>query len=278
MDPTVTTEKNLATTGVQLMAVESGFKQLQRSFPKGSHIYVSAQVGGSSSIYHHLYRYQPLRTWYREPSLFMLDPNRYRAGAREEFLFWITPGLDVFEIDLKTLAPRTNGPAPDSFRYQKTLRTFAYGRAAAGRVYQAVEILVTMPGRPVDVVVYDRRAAAALLYAAGRDSDAEGLLRGVPTFTRAGAIGAALGILAERTPGLDLDDAAMRAFGLSPADLAANQDLMMGFEHFGYSDAAVRFARRTLALNPLDPDAQRLLRKWPSSGASPQVTVPIPHD
>jgi hypothetical protein len=135
-----------------------------------------------------------------------------------------------------------------------------------------------MPGRPVDVVVYDRRAAAALLYAAGKDSDAERLLREVPTFTRAGSIGAVLGILAESTPGLDLDDAAMRAFGLSPADLAANQDLMMGFDHFGYSDAAVRFARRTLALNPLDPDAQRLLQNQPGSGASPQVTVPIPHD
>ncbi len=277
MAPTVTTEMNLRRTGLVLNTVERGFKRLQPVFPESSHVYVSAQVSGPSGLYTHLFRYQPLRTWYREPSLYLLDTNHYRSGARAEFLFWISRELDVFEINLGNLAPRTNGPAPRLSAYQKTLRTFALGRAAAGDVDQAVRILVTMPNRPPLVIAYDRRAAGALLYSVGRDSDGDALLKGAPTFNRGKSLNAVLAMVADPTPGLDLDDAAMRAFGLSPLDLAANHWLMLAFDQLGYGDASIRFAQRTLTLNPLDPDAQRLLQKWSRSDASPQVTVPIPH-
>jgi hypothetical protein len=91
ISPDVTTERNLRVTGVALSSVERGFKRLHSSFPADSYIYVSDQATGVLGLYNHLYRFQPLRVWYKEPSLFVLDPNRHRAGGRQDFLFWLIP-------------------------------------------------------------------------------------------------------------------------------------------------------------------------------------------
>jgi hypothetical protein len=149
----------------------------------------------------------------RDTSLFMLDPNRYRPGSRRDFLFWIDSTFQTYEIDLPSLTPRTSGPLPHLFEYEKTLRTYALGRAAGGKVDEAVRILLTMPGRPPRVQIYDRRTAGALLIAAGRRPDAENLLAGVPLFEPDDALDAVFAIVHEPIPGLDLDDAALEAFG-----------------------------------------------------------------
>jgi hypothetical protein len=70
----------------------------------------------------------------------------------------------------------------------------------------------------------------------------------------------------------------MSAFGLVPSDWDANHQLMMAFDQFGYGEAALRFAKRTLSLRPDDSDAERVLDKWTRSEPVPGVTVPIPHD
>ncbi|MGH7681004.1 MAG: hypothetical protein ACRENN_03350 [Candidatus Eiseniibacteriota bacterium] len=273
----VTTEKNLRETGIALTRVEEGFRRLRPKLPARSNVYVSAQISGTPGVYSHLYRYQPLRVWYRDPSLLVLKPNRYRPGSDPTFLFWINRTLHVFEVDLGTLAPRTSRVLADPLEYELTLRTFAFGLAAAGRVDDAVTILVWMPGRRPELIQYGRRAAAALLIAAGRTVEAANLLVGIPPLGRVEARNEIMSMIAEATPELPLDDAAMQAFGIGPRDLDMNRTLMQTLNRYGYEDAAVRFAARVLALEPGSEDALQIIQKWTISKAQPQVTVPIPH-
>jgi hypothetical protein len=186
--------------------------------------------------------------------------------------------LNVFEIDPRTLAPRGLGPLPDAFGYQKTLRTFALGRAAAGDTDGAVRILTSMLGRPREVEIFDRRAAGAILIASGRIADAERLLQNVPSFDGVTTLQAIFAMLAEPVPGIDLDSAAMEAFGISGGDVEVNRMLMQAYDAGGFADSAVRFALRVQQLAPNDPEASRVLRKRSPSAAGPGVTVPIPHD
>jgi len=273
----VTTEPELRIGADAMSKVETGFKKLVPQFPNGSYAYVSIQVGGKSGLHNQLYRFQPIRVWYRNPSLYLLDPNRYRPGSRRDYLFWINQEFQVFEIELPSFLPRSSGPLPDLFAYEKTLRTFAMGRAAGGQVDEAVRILLTMPGRPSRVQIYDRRIAAALLIASGRKSDAAQLLVGVPLFERNDALDAVFSVLHEPIPGLDMDSATMEAFGVSPDDLAANRFLMEDNDDYGFRDAALRFARRVLLLAPGDTEAVRIYRTWLPSQNGPQITVPVPH-
>jgi hypothetical protein len=277
LEPIVSSESHLRSTGAALAKVERGFKALQTTLPEDAHAYVSAQVQGPDGVYLHLYRFQPLRIWYRGPSIFVLDPNRPQKGGGQDYLFWITKDYDVFEVDLNSYAPRGSGSAPDAFAYQKTLRTFALGRASVGSTDEAVRILLQMPDRPPHVQAYDRRTAAALLLAADRRRDAEHLLRGMPPFSRSDALDATFAILHEPVPGLALEDAVMEAFGLSPLDLEANRMLMQAFDQNGFSEPAIRFARRLAALAPNDPEPPAVLRKWSNRKSPIRISVPIPH-
>jgi hypothetical protein len=277
LEPTIVTESNLRRTGLALRRVEAEFKSLRSSFPPQSAIYVSTQLGGPAGVYTHMYRFQAPRVWYGEPSLLLLDPNRYQPGMHHEFLFWLTPELDLIEIDLRTLLPRTAGAKPQAFAYHKTLRTFALGRAAGGKTDSAVRILTQMSGREPMVEAYDRRTAAALLIAADRRQEAHTLLRGVPEFSWVEAMEATFAILHEPSRGLDLDGAVMEAFGLTPSDVRTNRMLMRAFDENGFSEAALRFARRLTRLSPNDSEAHAVLRKWLQRKSGPQLTVPIPH-
>ena len=85
-------------------------------------------------------------------------------------------------------------------------------------------------------------------------------------------------MLHEPIPGLDLDDAAMEAFGIDPRDVGANRNLMEAYDAFGFPDGAIRFAKRVLSLAPGDTAATRVFTTWSSRRAPPQITVPVPHD
>lgn len=278
MAPTVTTEPNLRASGAALSAIERGFKLLRPSFPSNSNILVSAQFGGPTAPYYQLYRFQPLRVWYWDASLFVLHPHGSRKGADRDLLFWITPAYQVFEIDLKTFRPRTTGPRPEPSSYQKALRRYAVGLAASGRVSEGVWILTNLNSSDPVLRVYDWRLAGALLIAAGKEAEASEVLRDLPMPPRETALDLIMTTLAESVPTLDLDDAVMRAFGISPRDAAANRSLMRGFERYRLMEASARFARRVLALTPSDRDAHRILRAAEAAGPSPQITVPVPHE
>jgi hypothetical protein len=277
LDPTVTTEVNLRSSGRALARVETGFKVLRPAFPVASHVYVSVQSRGPQSVYHLLLRYQPLRVWYGDPSLEVRDPNDRTRTPGPEFLFWISPSLDVFEVDHTTFAVRGTGAKPGLTQYQKTLRTYALGLAAAGRTEEALRILLGMPGRAAVVELFDRRLAAALLLAAGERERAATLLHGLPEFDRPTALSAVVAALVEPVTGLDLDSSAMEAFGISPRDEDALRQLMRAFEQAGSLQAARRFATRLLELAPKDMEAAALRRRL-SVEQGVRVTVPTPSE
>ena len=277
LEPIVTSELHLRDTGTALTKVEHGFKAVRSEFPERANVYVSAQLQGPHGIYTHLYRFQPLKIWYDEPSVLVVDPNRPLRRAGEDFLFWITKDYHVFEIDLEDLEPKTSGAPVDVLAYQKTLRTFALGVASLGRTDDAVRILLQMEGRPAEVLAYDRRTAAALLLAADRREDASALLVGVMPFTRVSALEATFAILHEPIPDLALEAAVMEAFGLTPDDLETNRMLMQAFDQEGYSEAAIRFAQRVQRLVPRDEEATRILRKWLERRKPVRISVPIQH-
>ena len=275
--PTIPSELNFAETAQSLGLVENGFKRLHPTLPAESNVYVSVQAKGHGGLYRQLFRFQPLRVWYGHPDIWVLDPNRYRAGAKFAFLFWITPQLDVLEIDTQTLAPK-GATSIDLFQYQKTLRGYAFGLTAAGQVDRAVSILFSMPERSQDVAIFDRRSAGMLLMAVDRDADAFRLLAGVPSFDHAGSIAAATALLIEPVAGLDLDVAAMRAFGLNPTDEPTLEELMSRLDAVGSTAGAARFARRLQIMNPGNRASAALLDKVSRAPRRQEITAPIPYD
>lgn len=277
-EPIYPSEPNFRVTAAALDRVEEGFKTLYPELP-ASNVYVSVQTRGpgSGGIYRHLFRFQPLRVWYRQPGIWVLDPNRRRPGPSDEYLFWIAPDLSVYEISLRDLRPRGPTQQIDLGQYQKTLRGYALGLAGAGDVERAVYIFANLPGNSPDIRAFDRRTAVALLYAANRDSDAERLAQGVPQFDANQSVEAVVALTVEPVAGLDLDRAAMRAFGLDPDDPVSLRALMRQHEARGYKLAAGRFASRLQAIAPSDLESAEVLRRVKVKPAQ-EITVPIPYD
>jgi len=278
LDPEMPSELNFRESNVALTHVERGFKKLRPALPPDANVFVSVQTRGHGGIYRHIFRSQPLRIWYREPRLWVLDPNRRRSTGGEDFLFWITPELDVCEINTITLEPRGPNQVISLAQYQKALRGYAFGLAGSGGVDRAVQILTTMPEPSAAVQVFDRRAAAAVYFAVGRDGDAEQVLSKLPQFNRTESMGAAAALLIEPITGLDLDVAAMRAFGLVPTDVDALRTMMRQLEASHAMGAASRMALRVLAQAPGDPDAARVVREANQAPQSKEIVKPVPYD
>lgn len=276
--PIFPSEPNFKVTAAALDKVEHGFKTLHPKLP-ASNVYVSVQARGprSGGIYRHLFRFQPLRVWYRQPGIWVLDPNRRRPGASNEYLFWIAPDLSVYEVGLRDLGPRGPTRQIDLGQYQKTLRGYALGLAGAGDVDRAVYILANLPENSPEVRTFDRRTAVALLYAANRDGDAERLSQVLPQFDINRSLEAVVALTVEPVAGLNLDRAAMRAFGFNPDDPSSLRAVMRQHYGRGYNLAAGRFASRLQALDPGDVESAEVLQRVKVQ-PSQEITVPIPYD
>jgi len=183
--------------------------------------------------------------------------------GREEFLYWISPQFDVFEVNPRTLQARSPGPAAAFPEYQKTLRAFALGLAGRGEVDRAVSVLTGMLQFSTYLKAYDHRSAAAILYAAGRDKEADSLASATPPFPRESALREISGLIAKPIPGIDLDPGALRAFGIAPTDTAAVRGIMRSLEVGGFHESAGRFANRLLGLLPNDQEARHIIRAEP---------------
>ena len=277
LEPTTPSEVNFETTANALQHVEAGFKSLHPTLPPNSQVYVSVQARGHGGLYEHLYRYQPLRVWYRQPGIWVLDPDLYRPGGGNQFLFWIDPQLNLFEINLATLEPRGPTQTFNLAQYQKALRGYAFGLAGAGETHRAVQIITRMPEPSKEVWAFDQHIAAMLLFAAHEDSLANQLLAKLPAYDRETSLKAASAVLVEPVPGLDLDLAAMRAFQISDTDPEALRALMLQLEALGSRLAARRFAGRLLALIPSDKQAQDVLQRT-SAAPTQELTQPMPYE
>jgi hypothetical protein len=258
LNPSITTELNLERASRSLRRVEEGFKRLYPSLLPGSVAYVSAQVRGIEGVYAHMYRFQALRVWYRDGSLITAKPQERRPGSRHEYLFWIVPNLDVAEVDLATLRARSSGARPPYAQFQKTLRGYTFGLAASGESMRAAQILLRMPEPNKTVWGWDARLASVFLLANKRPDLARDVLAHVPPIEEPAALEAIAEVLAEAPQELDLDDAALVAFGINPNDPEAARLLMRWFAAHGYDRAAIRFAQRLLRLAPGDVEARSL--------------------
>jgi hypothetical protein len=273
LDPSITAEMTFERTSRSLQRVEAGFKRLYPSLPPGSSLYVSAQVHGIEGVYTHMYRFQALREWYHEPSLITAKPQAQRTGSEHEYLFWIEPNLDIGEIELSTLRPRSSGARPEYLRYQKTVRGYAFGLAGSGQSIRAAQTLLRMPEPNALLWGLDARIAAMFLLADGKEAYARDLLAHVPTMSREDALGALSGVLADLPPGRDWDDAGLEAFGIRSDDIGADRQLMKWFATYGYERSATRFAQRILRDLPADPEATALITASARKQAGDRVTT-----
>jgi hypothetical protein len=271
------TEYNLSVTGGALRQVAAGFENLRPSIPEGSQVLVAVQAGGLSGIYTHLYYFQALRVWYRDPTLQTMRPDWRRPVPGNEFLFWVSPRLEVFEIDLQNDAPRTNGPRPDRVQYQKTLRYYAQGLAASGETERGLELLLYMPGpRDYADVALDRRLAAMILFHAHRDREAGELLRHVPPVRRDNALDLLAVTLANPGGPHPWDDDAFRAFGVAVDDTAAWRVLMRRSDDPFHAGDGIRFAAKLLRLIPGDPEASAVVRRLSQYSEAATIGGPAP--
>lgn len=274
----IPTIRGMTPAALALRKIESEFKRLTPEIRGDATVYVSVQSKGSSSLFTHLMDLQCLRIWYRNPELSTFEPERWRSAGGAERVFWISPRMEVFEVDLPTLRTRSNGSEPRVEQYAKTLRGLAVGMASGGDVGRAVGILTRLPERDPALGVYNRRLAGALLLATGRDREAASLLADAPSFTPETSLDLILTTLGHFTPELDMDDAVLRAFGFSPTNAPVLRSLMRGFEREVCKEQAVRFARKLTALTPSDPDAARILALWGRSDSGARPTISIPPD
>ena len=115
---------------------------------------------------------------------------------------------------------------------------------------------------------FDRRLAATFLFASGRNAEAEMLCRDLPELPKSNALYAVAAVLGFEAPGLNLDSAAFRAYGLPQDDPESYRFLMHYFSENVKLRQAKRMAERLVSLLPRDQeglamiDAIRQVPNW----------------
>jgi hypothetical protein len=259
INPEIPTERNFDPPSGALHRLEREFKNLEPALAPGAQVLLTVLAQGRRSIHVHMYNFQVMRQWYRDPKLLTIRPERRLPHPRAEYLFWITPNLDVYEVDLRTLLPRTYGPKPEYIEYQKAVRFYARGLAATGNTGLALNILLGMPQmEPVHREV-DHRIAAMLLFTAGDSVGARRLLAPLPPLDRTIALGVVALLLSTPDRRRANDDAALEAFGIPRDDPESIRALMTSCNKPGAYPVAMRFARRLLELRPADAGALHVI-------------------
>ena len=259
VEATIPTERNFDSPSGALRHLEQEFKSLEPTLAPGAQVLLTILAQGRRSIHVHMYNFQTMRLWYRDPNLHTVRPERRLPNRHAEYLFWISPNLDVYEVDLRTLLPRTNGPKPEYFEYQKAVRFYARGLAATGHTGLALKLLVGMPEMEPVYREVDHRIAAMLLLAAGDSIQARQILAPLHPLDRAIAlpiVGLFLSTPDRREPN---DDAALQAFGIPRDDPESIRAVMTSCNKPGAFPAALRFARRLLDLRPGDAGALQVI-------------------
>ena len=257
--PTIPTERNFDLPSGALRHLEQEFKGLEPTLAPGAQVLLTVLAQGRRSIHVHMYNFQAMRQWYRDPKLQTIRPERRLPNRHAEYLFWIAPNLDVFGVDLRTLLPRTNGPLPDYFEYQKVMRFYARGLAATGNTRFAASILLGMPHREPISQNVDHRIAAMFLLAAGDSVRARQLLAPLVSLDPQATLGVVAAFLATPDRRQARDDAVLEAFGIPRDDPESIRAVMTSCNKPGAYPAALRFARRLLEMRPGDAGALQVI-------------------
>jgi len=255
-------ERTFVEANAAIRQVEAGFRELHPTFPRESQVLVSVAASGPLGIDGTMHDGQPLRIWYRDPTLRVRRPEQRAPHAGAEFLFRITEDRDVVEIDADRDALRSSGAKPDTFEMGAITRTYARGLAASGESPRAVRILERLAaGDEGPLKSYDLRLAAMALLAEDDSTGARRLLEAAPPISGEYALESVARVMAEPTGRTGLDSSAFRAFGVSPSDPVALRYLMDTFYASQFVPQAVEFARRLQEVAPGDSESAVILTR-----------------
>jgi len=254
------TERSFVEASHAIGEVERGFRSLRPVFPRDSQVLVSVASSGLLGIDGTMHDGQALRTFYREPSLRTLRPERRLPRPRAEFLYRITGARDVVEIDADRGTFRSSGAAPDTEEVRAITRTFTRGLAASGEADRAVRILGRLAaGDGPALRSYDLRLAAMGLMNQGDAPGARRLLEEAPPITREYALYCVSKVMSEPSRSSGLDSCAYAAFGVSYSDPEALRSLMELYYASQFVPQAIHFARRLQEVAPGDSESAAIL-------------------
>ena len=256
----VASERNFRVSSETLRVIESGFRSLYRSLPRDAQAVVSVQVGGASGVYRQFSVLQPLPVWYGDPTIRTLRAVDARDPAKPEFLFVVTPWLDVAEIDPETYRARSSGRMPEYVNGETAIRLYAMGTFASGETDRAVRLLTQMPEVDPSLANAHRRLASAFLTAAGRSDEADSIRHSLPPLPRNYALETACGYLADPLE-RPIDEGVLTAFSIAPDDTASMMKLVRCLEGRGNYAQALACARRLRNARPLEASALEAERR-----------------
>jgi hypothetical protein len=259
-----TSERSLAPAASALIRLEPQFRALVPSIPRGAQVLIANEVRGNASVHYHLYAVPMIQQWYRDSSIVVVRPELREAG-RPDYLLWLNQDLNLFQIDLRSLLPRSVSKPASYDEYSGVMRAYTRGLAESGQLGRAVRILLAMPERIDRVRWWDRRLAASYLFAFGRSLEGDSLIAGAPPIDRTRAFDLVAELLSQPTRVPRYDAATFSAFDLDYTDPEAVRGVLVRLNDIR-NPAAARFALRLLVLRPGDPEARAILRAYPPVG------------
>jgi hypothetical protein len=276
---TMPTERNFRVISPLLQRVESQLESLHPSLPDSTRLWVTVQMNVDTPlaqvIREHLIDAQAARVWYWNPTLATYDLQDFRRRPGPSYFFWVNPSGNLFEILYPSLVPRSAGPRVDPLEHQVALRNLAFGLYGAGDVNGAVAILLRLPAAERRIVDFDRRLATMLLFASGRDAEADRLRRTTMPLPPEEAVDALAAALGPTIPGVDRDAAGFRAFDVPLDDPAVYRELMNTYSDQALIPQTLRMAQRLLALKPDDEEAREMIEAVNAVPKWEQVLVPV---
>jgi hypothetical protein len=276
---TMPTERNFRVISPTLERVEGQLKALHPSLPDSSRLWVTVQMNVDTPlaqvVREHLIDAQAARVWYWNPTLATYDLQDFQRRPGPSYFFWVNRSGNLFEIQYPTLNPRSAGPPVDPLEHQVALRNVAFGLYGAGDVDGAVSILLRLPATERHILDFDRRLAAMLLFASGRDAEAERLRKATLPLQREDAVGALAAALGPTIPGVDRDAAGFRAFEVPSDDPEVYRALMNIYSDQALIPQTERMAQRLLALKPGDEEAEAMIEAVKAVPKWESVLVPV---
>ncbi len=268
----VLTERLMAEGSRSVKDVRSNFQRLFPSLPPKSQVIISFGNTGIRGIQLALIDGQALSQWYRDPSIHTMRIRDLPSSAGPEYLVRIADDLDVIAIDPVPLRARsaTERP-PDLPDIDPTVLGYARTLAASGNTDRAIRILESLNEiEGGDLISYNRRLAASMLLAAGRDREADSILASTPSFPRETALRLVLRLVADPSPSERLDRAAFPALGLSDKDPETIRWIMRELSREGSWNQAGWFALQLNRIRPGDPESAAVLERVAQLGMTPQ--------
>ena len=188
----VLTERNVRPPMEQVRRVEESLRERVGGIAAGTRVCLSAFTSRDPVVPLHLFRFQALRLWYRDPSIDTLHPEWRRpdpaaerpSGLRPTWASTTSTWRPWRWITAGATRPRTSTAPPSAPTTQ--------GLAATGSLDRAMRILPHDAGvGQVSVAAVNRRLAGALFARRRPWEEAAGITRQTPSISQENALAAA---------------------------------------------------------------------------------------